>query len=73
MVTFFVLQVPDYESAMLIYYYINSDSQNYVYSHKFFLSRPLLQWKKGGGEIWKNLFELNKQVNIRKSILLNVK
>ncbi len=49
-----------------------SDSQNYVYSDKCFISRPLLQWKKGG-EIWKNLFELNKQVNIRKSILLNVK
>ncbi len=30
-----------------------SDSQNYVYSDKFFLSRPLLQWKKKG-EIWKN-------------------
>ncbi len=25
---------------------IYSDSQNYVYSGKFFLSRPLLQWKK---------------------------
>ncbi len=25
-----------------------SDSQNYVYSGKFFLSRPLLQWKKRG-------------------------
>ncbi len=50
-----------------------SDSQNYVYSGKFFLSRPLLQWKKGG-KIWKNVFELNKQVmNIRKSTLLNVK
>ncbi len=39
---------------------------------KFFLSRPLLQWKKRGKN-WKNVFELNKQVNIRKSTLLNVK
>ncbi len=51
---------------------IYSDSQNYVYSGKFFLSRPVLQWKKKG-EIWKNLFEFNKRVNIRKSILLDVK
>ncbi len=36
-----------------------SDSQNYLYSDKVFLSRPLLQWKKGG-ENWKILFELNK-------------
>ncbi len=50
-----------------------SDSQNYVYSGKFFLSQLLLQWKKREGEIWKNLFELNKQVNIRKSTFLNVK
>ncbi len=28
---------------------------------------------KKGGKIWKNLFELNKQVNIRKSTLLDVK
>ncbi len=25
---------------------IYSDPQNYVYGGKFFLSRPLLQWKK---------------------------
>ncbi len=46
-----------------------SDSQNYVYRGQFFLSWPLLQWKKRG----KNLFELNKHVNIRKSTLLYVK
>ncbi len=47
------------------------DSQNYVYNGKFFLSRPLAVEKRG--KIWKNLFELNKQVNIRKSTLLDVK
>ncbi len=32
---------------------IYSDSQNYVYSDNFLLSRPLLQWKKGGGKFGK--------------------
>ncbi len=30
-----------------------SDSQNYVYSNKFFLSRPFLQWKKRGKNLEK--------------------
>ncbi len=30
-----------------------SDSQNYVYSSIFFLSRPLLQWKKRGEKLEK--------------------
>ncbi len=29
--------------------------------------------RKKGGKFWKNFFELNKQVNIRKSTLLDVK
>ncbi len=32
---------------------IYSDSQNHVYSSKFFLSQPLLQWKKGAGNLEK--------------------
>ncbi len=32
---------------------IYSDSQNYVYSGKFFLSRPLLQCEKRGGNLEK--------------------
>ncbi len=31
----------------------NNDLQNYVYSGKFFLSRPLLQWKKRGKNLEK--------------------
>ncbi len=30
------------------FHVIYSDAQNYVYSGKFFLSQPLLQWKKWG-------------------------
>ncbi len=44
-----------------------SDSQNYVYSDKFFLSQPLAVEKKGGG-IWKNLFELDEQASECKKI-----
>ncbi len=32
---------------------IYSDSQNYVYSGQFFLSQPLLQWKKRGENLEK--------------------
>ncbi len=50
----------------------------YTVNHKimytvinFFFLGLSCSGKKGG--IWKNLFELNKQVNIKKPILLTVK
>ncbi len=51
---------------------IYSDSQNYIYSGKFFFLGLPCSGKKGG-KCWKNLFELNKQVSIRKTTLLKVK